>query len=171
MAYIDAIKELETKLFGFNEEAETIYNLINGLKVYIPNKQPSKEAIGNTTPEQIERNKLDAIIKLIFNEDSPVTDLVLFAIQYAGVLCKVSEIEAIIRKFSPSFNRGFSSAIYKLKSAGWIDTYNPSATETNPDGSNHYVYYGMKDWFIGKNQVKKEYLTKDIEVVIEMLSL
>jgi hypothetical protein len=37
--------------------------------------------------------------------------------------------------------------------------------------SNHYVYYGLKEWFTGKNEPKEEYITPELTTVSEAKDL
>ncbi|MDB5117794.1 MAG: hypothetical protein JWQ79_3286 [Mucilaginibacter sp.] len=151
MAYNDAITDLEQKLFSFNPQAEKIYNVINDLKSFMPTP-----AIKETSEPVANDLRTEILLNLIFNKDAAATYLVTFAIVYNNKLVKVKDIENTIKKFHPTFDKVLSTPLYKLKEGDIIDTYNPT-------GSNHKVYYGMKEWFTGENAVKEEYLTKEIE--------
>ena len=153
MAYIDAITDLEKKLFSFDPQAEKVYNLINDLKTFIPIKEiPAESNIPKTK-----------IIKLVFDRNSAATEQVLFALKYLGKVSKAAEIAATIKEFDPTFDKGLSTPFNKLKEAESIAIFNPTITALNPEGSNHQVYYGLKDWFLAKNKVKEEYLGEDLK--------
>ncbi|MDB5110913.1 MAG: hypothetical protein JWR67_2027 [Mucilaginibacter sp.] len=137
-SFIDAIEELESKLFDLHPEAEKIYKLIGGLKELIPIE---KEIISNDTK----------VIKLVFDKNASAMEQVLFALKYFGVIAKINEIEKTIKEFDPSFNKGLNTPLDKLKKAGMVMTY-------NPNGSNHSVYYGLKEWFNKDGSIKEEYI-------------
>jgi hypothetical protein len=147
MAYTDAITALERKLFSFDPEAEQIYNLINGLKAYIPvDKKEDKPT--NTVK----------ILKFVFDKNDGVKEQILFALKYSGRVSKSPEIVNTIREFDPSFDKGMSTPLRILREEGIIDVYNPTITIDNTTGSNHHVYYGLKEWFNGENDVKEDYI-------------
>ncbi|MEN0055727.1 MAG: hypothetical protein AAGC65_18760 [Mucilaginibacter sp.] len=147
MAYKDTIADLEQLLFRSGPDAQRIYNLINELKSFVP--IDSKEIASNNEPK---------IIKMVFDRNWPATEQVLFALKYLNRISKASEIISTIKEFDSSFDKGLSTPFYKLKEAGVINTFNPTITEENQVGSNHQVYYGLKEWFVGENKVKNEYL-------------
>ncbi|MDR3695638.1 hypothetical protein [Mucilaginibacter sp.] len=151
MAYNDAIVTLEKKLFSFDPQSERVYHLINELKDFAPVEQV--QPLNDTPKTSID---LDKIVSLIFDKDAPVTDLVLFTLHYSNVVLKVKDIESVIRKFYPAFDKGLSTPIFKLKDSDVIDTYNPTT-------SNRSVYYGLKSWFKEPGKVKEEYLTDEIK--------
>ena len=150
----EAISVLEKQLFDEYPPSEKIYNTIQSIKTFIT---PVNKAVNIVdTPTGNGEINNDVLIALVFDKETTVTDLVKFALLYLNKLSKVKDIENVIRKFYPAFDKGLSTPIYKLKESGTIDTYNPT-------GSNHKAYYGMKEWFIGENKVKDVYLTEELE--------
>ena len=98
-------------------------------------------------------------MKLVFKKDDPATDQVLFALKYLNRGAKSYEILDAIKEFDPSFDKGLSTPLYKLKDdMKKIETYNPTKTADNPEGSKHSVYYGLVEWFESKNRLKEEYM-------------
>jgi len=168
--YKGTISHLEERLYSFDPKAREVYNLIRGLETNIP-----IEVIENSkTSESVVKipqlaYDLNGLIALVFDKDASVTDLIQFSITYSDKLVKAKEIEQIIKSFYPGFSKGLSSAFYKLKEQDIIDTFNPTISESNPEGSNHSVYYGLKKWFIGKNEVNPEYISKDLQDLIDIL--
>jgi len=154
--YSEAIDKLKQDLFKLHPDAEKIYTLIDGLSTLANPPMTMSYQINYGKPNYI---------RLVFDKNSPATEQVLFALRYLNRIAKASEISAAIREFDPSFDKGLSTPFYKLKDTGVISIYNPTITPENPDGSNHQVYYGLKDWFDGENKVKEDYLTEDLQIM------
>ena len=135
MAVIDTIREFEAKLFALHPEAKKIYELIDSLKDYLPKPKIAEKAKD----------------KLVFDKNASATEQVVFALKYLGFASKIQEIEKAIKQFDEGFNKGLNTPIDKLKRADIIRTY-------NPNGSNHSVYYALKDWFNEDGKIKEEYV-------------
>lgn len=151
MALTEAINELKGDLFKLHPDNERIYNLIEGLTTQQAEKQAKSQTIYTSAQNSTQ------FIKLVFIRDASANDQVVFALKYLNRVAKANEIAAAIKEFDPTFDKGLSTPFYKLREAGKIDVYNPSITDENPEGSNHQVYYGLSEWFEGKNKVKPEY--------------
>jgi len=138
MIFNEAISELENKLFSLHPDAKKIYGVINDLKYLTP-----QEKI-NSTPKI-------KTIKFVFDKNASAMEQVEFALKYFGFAAKIHEIERTIKDFDPTFNKGLNTPLDKLKKAGTVITY-------NPNGSNHSVYYGLKEWFNEDGTIKEDYV-------------
>jgi len=154
MAYSEAIDELKKDLFKFHPENEKYYNLIEGLKAVEKAKSTTTYTITSSKPNYI---------KLVFDRGWPATEQVLFALRYLNVVAKASTIIGAIKEFDSGFDKQLSTPFYKLKEDGLIKIFNPTISNDNPTGSNHQVYYGLKEWFTGDNAVKQDYLTEELK--------
>lgn len=156
MAYSDAINQLKKELFSLHPDNEKFYNLIEGLKS-IEEKNTALVSYANvkTKPNYL---------KLVFDKNAPATEQVIFALKYLNKVSKASTITSAIREFDPAFDKMLSTPFWKLKEAGLVSIFNPTISENNPTGSNHQVYYGLKEWFKGENNVKEDYLPEELEI-------
>jgi len=163
MSYSDVIQNLENELFKLNPENKKYYDLIEGLKgIERDNKIKEAQSNSSLTAHNGELIKTE-YVKLVFDRQATAMEQILFALKYLGKVSKSGEILSAIKEFDPSFDKGLSTPYIKLKDAGLIDTFNPTITSENTEGSNHQVYYGLKEWFIDKNKPLDNYITQNLK--------
>jgi len=155
----EAISVLEQQLFTQYPESEKLYHTISSIKNFVT---PVGSVISTDQYPQVGKQlDIETIVTLIFDKNAPVTDFVLFSLYYSNHVLKAKDIETVIRKFYPSFDKGLSTPIFKLKDNDVIDSYNPTTSLRN-------VYYGLKSWFKEPGKVKEEYLTQELKDDLEL---
>lgn len=113
------------------------------------------DALSKILTEQWNKENSTAVVlkqktlskKLVFDKNASAMKQVLFGLEYIGKVSKIGEIENAIR----DFDKGLNTPLDKLKRADKVEIYNPT-------GSNHTVYYGLKEWFVNK-ELKENYKT------------